>query len=94
MAGDPHLPPGMPGIVYQVGLELGDRYCRGASLPGMPGVMMGQNNDLAWSFTNAMADVMDLYIERIDGDTYEFEGEQHAADDDRGGDRRQGTLRA
>ena len=77
MAGDPHLPPGMPGIVYQVGLELGDRYCRGASLPGLPGVMMGQNNDLAWSFTNAMADVMDLYIERIEGDTYEFEGEQH-----------------
>ena len=37
---------------------------------------MGQNNDLAWSFTNAMADVMDLFIERIDGDTYEFEGEQ------------------
>ncbi len=78
LAGDPHLPPGMPGIVYQVGLSLGDRHCRGASLAGLPGVMMGQNNDVAWSFTNAMADVMDLFIERIDGDTYEFEGEQVA----------------
>jgi penicillin amidase len=76
MAGDPHLPPSMPGIVYQVGLQVGDRYCRGASLAGLPGVMMGQNNDVAWSFTNAMADVMDLYIERIDGDTFEFEGDQ------------------
>ena len=55
---------------------------------------MGQNNDVAWSFTNVMADVMDLFIERIDGDTYEFEGEQPPADDDRGGDRRQGAVRA
>ena len=76
LAGDPHLPPSMPGIVYQVGLYLDDRYCRGASLAGLPGVMMGQNNDLAWSFTNAMADVMDLFVERIDGDAYEFEGER------------------
>lgn len=76
MAGDPHLPPSMPGIVYQVGLYLGDRYCRGASFAGLPGVAMGQNNDVAWSFTNTMADVMDLFVERIDGETYEFEGER------------------
>ena len=37
---------------------------------------MGQNNDVAWTFTNVMADVMDLFIERIDGDDYEFEGER------------------
>jgi penicillin amidase len=76
MAGDPHLPPSMPGITYQVGLYLGDRFCRGATLPGLPGVTMGQNNDVAWTFTNVMADVMDLFIERIDGDEYEFEGER------------------
>src|SRR5436190_15065591 len=75
LAGDAHLPPSMPGITYQVGLYMGDRFCRGAALPGLPGVSMGQNNDIAWSFTNALADVMDLFIERIDGDTYEFEGE-------------------
>ena len=75
IAGDPHLPPSMPGIWYQVGLELGDRFCRGASLPGMPGVYMGQNNDVCWTFTNVMADVQDLFIERIEGDRYLFEGE-------------------
>ena len=74
MAGDPHLPPSMPGITPQVGLYLGDRFFRGAALPGLPGAFMGQNNDVAWSFTNVMADVMDLFVERIDGDTYEFEG--------------------
>jgi penicillin amidase len=80
MAGDPHLPPSMPGITYQVGLYRGDRFCRGATLPGLPGVTMGQNNDVAWTFTNVMADVMDLFIERIDGDTYEFEGEERRLD--------------
>src|SRR5215203_2984110 len=75
LAADPHLPPSMPGLTYQVGLYHGHRFCRGASLAGLPGVMMGQNNDVAWSFTNVMADVMDLFIERIDGETYEFEGE-------------------
>jgi penicillin G amidase len=76
LAGDPHLPPSMPGITYQAGLYLGDRFCRGATLPGLPGITMGQNNDVAWSFTNVLADVMDLFIERVDGDEYEVEGER------------------
>ena len=75
IAGDPHLPPSMPGIWYQVGLTLGDRFVRGASLPGMPGVYMGQNNDVCWTFTNVMADVQDLFIERVEGDRYLFEDE-------------------
>jgi penicillin G amidase len=75
LAGDPHLPPSMPGIWYQVGLTLGERTVRGASLPGMPGVYMGQNDDVAWTFTNVMADVQDLFVERVEGDRYRFEGE-------------------
>jgi penicillin amidase len=65
----------MPGIWYQVGLSLGDRFVRGASLPGMPGVYMGQNNDVCWTFTNVMADVQDLFVERVEGDRYLFEDE-------------------
>ena len=80
LAGDPHLPPSMPGIFYEVELELNGRFARGASLPGVPGVSMGQTNDVAFSFTNAMADVMDLFVERIDGDRYEFEGEWRQLD--------------
>jgi penicillin G amidase len=75
IAGDPHLPPSMPGIWYQVGLTLGDRFARGASLPGIPGVGMGQNNDVCWTFTNVMADVQDLFVERIEEDRYLFEDE-------------------
>jgi penicillin amidase len=75
IAGDPHLPPSMPGIWFQVGMTLGERFVRGASLPGMPGVYMGQNNDVCWTFTNVMADIEDLFVERIEGERYLFDGE-------------------
>jgi penicillin amidase len=75
IAGDPHLPPSMPGIWYEVGLRYGERFVRGASMPGMPGVYMGQNNDVCWTFTNVMADTQDLFVERIEGERYRFEGE-------------------
>lgn len=75
IAGDPHLPPSMPGIWYQVGLSHNGRTVRGASMPGMPGVYMGQNDDVCWTFTNVMADVEDLFIERVEGDRYLFEEE-------------------
>jgi penicillin G amidase len=75
IAGDPHLPPSMPGIWYQVGLRHGDRFVRGASLPGMPGIYMGQNNDVCWTITNTMADIQDLFVERVEGDAYLFEDE-------------------
>jgi penicillin amidase len=76
LAGDPHLPSGMPGVWYEIGLELDGRTCRGASIPGLPGISLGKNNDVAFAFTNVMADVEDLFVERIEGETYEFEGEK------------------
>ncbi|HEX2391474.1 MAG TPA: penicillin acylase family protein [Solirubrobacterales bacterium] len=75
IAGDPHLPQSMPGIWYEASLRLGERFVRGASMPGMPGIYMGQNNDVCWTFTNVMADVQDLFVERIEGDRYLFEDE-------------------
>jgi penicillin G amidase len=75
IAGDPHLPQSMPGIWYEVELRHGERFVRGASMPGMPGVYMGQNNDVCWTFTNVMADVQDLFVERVEGDRYLFEDE-------------------
>ncbi len=75
LAGDPHLPSGMPGVWYQVALQLNGRTARGASIPGLPGISLGQNDDVAWAFTNVMADVEDLFVERIEDQSYEFQGE-------------------
>jgi penicillin amidase len=75
IAGDPHLPPSMPGIWYEIELRHGARFVRGASLPGLPGIYMGQNNDVCWTITNTMGDVQDLFYERIEDDRYLFEDE-------------------
>ena len=82
LANDPHLAPSMPGIWYQVGL-----HCRevtqtcpydvsGFSFSGMPGVVVGHNRRIAWGVSTMYADVTDLYLERIDGDRYEYKGKQ------------------
>jgi penicillin G amidase len=72
VAGDPHLHLSMPGIWYEQGLELGERFARGAVTAGCPGLMMGHNNDVAMTFTNTLADTEDLFVERLDGDRYLF----------------------
>ncbi len=94
LAGDPHLSPSMPGITYQLGLEVGERFCRGASFPGRLGIAFGQNNDVAWSLTNVIADTMDVFVERIDGDSLRVRRRVAPARGPRGGDRGQGPRRA
>jgi penicillin amidase len=65
LAGDPHLGLDMPGKWYEVHLNYNGKNASGASLPGLPGIVLGQNDYLAWSFTNIMADDTDFYLEII-----------------------------
>ncbi|MFH5824744.1 penicillin acylase family protein [Georgenia sp. AZ-5] len=71
LANDPHLGLASPGTWYQVGLhctELSEECTfdvAGFSFSGMPGVMIGQNADLAWGLTNLGSDAMDLTLERV-----------------------------
>jgi penicillin amidase len=82
LANDPHLAPSMPGIWYQVGLHCRtvDESCpydvSGFSFAGMPGVVVGHNARIAWGVTTMYADVADLFLEKITGDTYEYDGKQ------------------
>jgi penicillin amidase len=80
LANDPHLAPAMPSLWYQAGL-----HCRqvgpacpfdvsGFTFSGVPGVVIGHNQRIAWGFTNLGPDVTDLYLERVSGGTYEYEG--------------------
>jgi penicillin amidase len=38
----------------------------GGTLPGLPFVVLGRNDDLAWSMTTTNSDTQDLFVERID----------------------------
>lgn len=84
LANDPHLGIQMPSIWYQV-----DMHCTpksdacpfevsGFSFAGVPGVIIGHNDKVAWGFTNVGPDVMDLFIEKVNPDNpnqYEVNGQ-------------------
>lgn len=63
LANDPHLGIAMPAIWLPMRFEIAGRRVEGVTLPGMPGVVLGKNDRLAWAFTNLEADVEDLYRE-------------------------------
>jgi penicillin amidase len=65
VANDPHLGISMPGIWLPIRFRIDGRTAEGVSLPGMPGIVIGRNDGMAWAFTNLMADLADLYREEI-----------------------------
>ena len=82
LAGDPHLPVRNPSIWYEVALAAGDLHLIGFSIPGVPGVVIGHNDRVAWSFTYAYADTQDLFVERQDPTDlrrYEYDGRMEEA---------------
>jgi penicillin amidase len=77
LANDPHLGHRSPGIWYEAHMVSPSMNVSGALLPGIPFVIIGANEHVAWGFTNVMADDADFYIERINPanpDQYEFMG--------------------
>ncbi|WP_405583800.1 penicillin acylase family protein [Streptomyces sp. NBC_01092] len=80
LANDPHLSASLPSVWYQMGL-----HCRsvsskcqydvsGYTFAGMPGVVIGHNQNISWGMTNSGADVTDLYLEKLSGDGYLYGG--------------------
>ena len=68
LASDPHLKLSTPALWYFARLEAPGLKIAGATLPGLPGVVMGQNEHIAWGLTNTGPDVQDSYLERINPD--------------------------
>lgn len=68
LANDPHLKLSAPALWYFARLEAPGLKVAGATLPGLPIVVLGQNENIAWGFTNTGPDVQDLYLERIKAD--------------------------
>jgi penicillin amidase len=66
LANDPHLDLSAPAIWYVAHLEAPGLNVIGATLPGIPAVVLGRTDKFAWSFTNTGPDVQDLYIEQLD----------------------------
>lgn len=84
LANDPHMGVRMPALWYEIGMHCVQKSdaCpyefRGFSLPGVPGILIGHNDRIAWGLTNAAYDAEDVYIERINPENpnqYEVDGE-------------------
>ena len=68
LANDPHLALSTPSVWYFARLKAPGLDVFGATLPGVPFVVLGRNAHVAWGFTTTYADTLDLYLERIDPD--------------------------
>lgn len=66
LANDPHLPLQMPSLWYEAHLVTPEWAAAGVTLPGVPLIVIGHNQEIAWGVTNAFVDAQDLYIEQFD----------------------------
>ncbi|HLH06435.1 MAG TPA: penicillin acylase family protein [Terriglobales bacterium] len=75
LSNDMHLPIQIPNVWYEAQLEAPDFNVAGVTLPGLPFVIVGHNQRIAWGFTNVGPAVTDLYVENFNAD-----GEYQAPD--------------
>ena len=66
LANDPHLAFGAPGFWYLARLKTPQHEIAGGTAAGVPLVVIGHNERIAWGFTTTTADVEDLFIEKLD----------------------------
>lgn len=66
LANDPHLLLFAPGRWYEMHLATPTMDVEGASIPGVPFIVVGHNRRIAWGVTNAMIDDEDFYAEQVD----------------------------
>lgn len=83
LANDPHLGAALPSVWTQMQLRCStvSEECpfdvAGFSFSGLPGIVIGHNQNVAWGFTNLTTDVADLFVESVDGDKYWYDNEWH-----------------
>jgi len=65
LANDPHRVVGLPSLRYMVHLTAPGWNVIGAGEPGLPGVALGHNENIAWGFTIFGLDQQDLYVEEL-----------------------------
>jgi penicillin amidase len=71
LSNDMHLSLTEPNIWFMADLRAPGYHAAGVTLPGLPFVIAGHNEHVAWGFTALYADVQDLYIEKVQGNNYQ-----------------------
>lgn len=82
LADDPHLSLATPSVWYETHLVSPTMNVQGVIFAGIPGIILGHNDDIAWGVTNVGPDVQDLYIEKPNPENeleFKYEGAYEAA---------------
>jgi len=61
LANDPHLGLSLPSIWYELQVHTPEFHAHGVSVPGLAGMMIGFNENVAWGMTNVSHDIKDFY---------------------------------
>ena len=80
LANDTHLQLECPARWYEIDMRMPAMHVRGMSMAGVPAVIAGRNDSIAWGITNLMADDADFYVEQLDsatGESYLYNGAWH-----------------
>jgi penicillin G amidase len=73
LAGDPHLAFGFPSLWYLARIDTPSGAMAGATAPGLPFMVIGHNDRVAWTFTTTGAAVQDVFIEHRTADGHSYE---------------------
>jgi penicillin G amidase len=68
LANDPHLALTAPSMLYLARMDLQTGSVIGATIPGVPSVIIGRNESIGWGLTSSYLDNQDVFIEKLDED--------------------------
>ena len=67
LSNDMHLEHSIPDIWHEEELQAGSFHVAGVTTPGIPFIIQGHNEHIAWGFTTLNGDVQDVYVEKTNG---------------------------
>ncbi len=74
LSNDMHLNHSVPGAWYEMDLRAPNFHAAGVALPGVPLIVAGHNDHIAWGFTALYGDTQDLYVERTNAQGEYWDG--------------------
>jgi penicillin amidase len=74
LSNDMHLNQSLPGVWYEMDLRAPNFHAAGVSLPGVPMIVAGHNEHIAWGYTALYGDTQDLYVERTNNQGEYWDG--------------------
>jgi len=75
LANDPHLEVNrLPNVWCEQSLNFDGETIKGMGMPGLPGIIIGRNNNTAWGATYAFMDTVDSWVEQCENGQFRYEG--------------------